>query len=689
MTQGSNPQHAAPSADSVDKTQAPPPPDTVNLTINGRAVTARKGTLLVEAAKQVGIDIPIFCYHPKLKSVGACRMCLVQLEKLPRLQTACTTPVAADMVVHTDTPEVIAAQNGVLELLLANHPLDCPICDKGGECPLQDNTFRYGPGASRFTEEKRHKEKAYPLGERIVLDRERCIMCYRCVRFHQEIPGDEALAAIQRGPDSEIGTLPGETYDSIFSGNTIELCPVGALTSRQYRFKARPWDLVRTPSICSGCAVGCNIEVHSRTETVLRLVSRENPAVDDGWLCDIGRFDTVPSAHASRPTTPLIRDGVNLAPVSWQEALARAAELLGPSGAVLASPSLSNEALWLLETALSGGSTSPQQEPLGRISGGFNPRAERSGSLVAEGAASPSPRLAFWPPVGGSQWPVQGAIANLARCKSVVLVGLDAWNELPIVALWIRKAVTAGATLIVIGQHNGLWRDTAAWFQEDELSTARALAQIIRGSARKGTRQDLLAAAAMVRGAAPAAVLAHPRLVASPDGVAVLTQLADALGATAEEGLLGAPLLAANGRGAQLLAPSLLARNAADLLSADSVLLLGDEAWAELDTGSARVILATSQPVADDPRLQVVLPLAHPYERQGTITNLEGRIQHQEGGASPPVRARPDWAVVAQLARQLGSQSVPERLDQIRDAMARHHPDLASSLQQESLVARV
>jgi NADH-quinone oxidoreductase subunit G len=198
-------------------------PDTVTLTIDGKTVVAPKGTLLVEAAKLVGLEIPIFCYHPKLRPVGACRMCLVQVEKLPRLQTACTTPVAADMIVHTTTPEVVAAQTGVLELLLANHPLDCPICDKGGECPLQDNTFAYGPGTSRFTEEKRHKDKAFPLGERIILDRERCIMCYRSVRFHQDIPGDEALAAVVRGADSEIATLDGEPYDSIFAGNTIEL----------------------------------------------------------------------------------------------------------------------------------------------------------------------------------------------------------------------------------------------------------------------------------------------------------------------------------------------------------------------------------------------------------------------------------------------------------------------------------
>src|SRR6184192_385280 len=188
--------------------------DLVTLTINGREATIPKGTLLVEAARQVGIEIPVFCYHPKLRPVGACRMCLVSIEKMPRLQTACTTPVADGMVASSDGTEAIAAQNGVIELLLANHPLDCPICDKGGECPLQDNTFEYGPGASRFTEEKRHKEKAFPLGERIVLDRERCIMCYRCVRFHQEIPGDEALAATERGANSEIATLDGEPYES-------------------------------------------------------------------------------------------------------------------------------------------------------------------------------------------------------------------------------------------------------------------------------------------------------------------------------------------------------------------------------------------------------------------------------------------------------------------------------------------
>ena len=611
-----------------------PPVDMVNLTINGQPLVAPKGMLLVEAAKLVGIDIPIFCYEPRLKPVGACRMCLVQIEKLPRLQTACTTPVAADMVVHADTPDVIAAQNGVLELLLANHPLDCPICDKGGECPLQDNTFRYGPGASRFTEEKRHKEKAFPLGSRIVLDRERCIMCYRCVRFHQEIPGDEALAAVQRGADSEIATLDGEPYESMFAGNTIELCPVGALTSRQYRFKARPWDLVRTPSICSGCAVGCNIDVHSRTETVLRLVSRPNPHVDGGWLCDRGRFESVPTPQNCRPARPLVRRDGSLVEVTWSEALGRAAELLGTGGGILASSSLSNEALWLLQRV-------SQRLP-----------------------------VALWPPAAlAATWPVEGTIENLARCKRIVLVGLDAWTDLPILALWIRKAVQAGARLVVLGDRNGLWRSTTAWLKGDPLSHVTEAANTLQGDG-------------------PAAVLAHPSLVAR--GLTQLQGLANALGANGGTGMLGAPALAANGRGALDVAPDVARTDADQVLTSKALLAIGDEQWSELHAGSfARLILASSQPLHDDPRIDVLLPMAHAYERQGTITNLEGRVQRQEGGAAPPAHARAEWSVVGAIAQQLGIPGCPGELHSIRSLLADEHPALSEVLREEALIARV
>jgi NADH-quinone oxidoreductase subunit G len=228
----------------------------VQLTIDGKQVAVAKGTLLVAAAKQVGIEIPVFCHHEKLKPVGACRMCLVEIEKMPRLQTACTTPAGPGMVVRTTSPAAKEAQQGVLELLLANHPLDCPVCDKGGECPLQDNTFKYGGGSTRLAEPKRANEKALPLSDLIVLDRERCILCYRCTRFQEEIAGDGALVALDRGGQSEIGTLDGESFDSPFSGNTVEICPVGALTSRQYRFRARRGELEHTAWVCWGCCVG-------------------------------------------------------------------------------------------------------------------------------------------------------------------------------------------------------------------------------------------------------------------------------------------------------------------------------------------------------------------------------------------------------------------------------------------------
>ena len=263
----------------------------VSLTIDGKVARVPRGTLLVQAAKSVGIEVPVFCYHDKMKPVGACRMCLVEIEKMPKLQTACTTPVAEGMIVHTNSPKVITAQRSVIEFLLTNHPLDCPVCDKGGECPLQDTTFRWGPGASRFEDAKRHFVKPIDLSPEIKLDRERCIMCLRCVRFEREIAGGESLVVVSRGSTSEIGVAPGRVFDSPFSGNTIEICPVGALTSTQFRFRARIWDLKQVPSVCDQCAVGCNLKLQVRDERVLRLWSREHPDVDDSWLCDRGRFN--------------------------------------------------------------------------------------------------------------------------------------------------------------------------------------------------------------------------------------------------------------------------------------------------------------------------------------------------------------------------------------------------------------
>ncbi|MBA2450181.1 MAG: NADH-quinone oxidoreductase subunit NuoG [Chloroflexi bacterium] len=643
------------------------PTDLITLTIDDREVQVPRGTLVVEAARQLGIEIPVFCYHPKLKPVGACRMCLVEIEKMPRLQTACTSPVSEGMVVHTNTQNVIGAQNGVLELMLANHPLDCPICDKGGECPLQDNTFKFGLGTSRFTEEKRQLDKAFPLSERIVLDRERCIMCYRCTRFQAEIAGDEALAAVDRGGYSEIGVLEGETFDSPFSGNTIELCPVGALTSRQYRFKARPWDLQRTPSTCAGCGVGCNVELHARDGRIVRMLGRDNREVNDGWLCDYGRFDTLPPLEG-RVARPLLRNGGALEPTTWDRAYARAAEVLrdGPTG-LLASPALTSEAIWLFADALR--------------------------------AALPAAHAGFWPRAA-APWPLRGAIKDLPACKTFVLVGLDPWLELPVLALWIRKAVLNGATLIAIGPDNGLYRDTAHWLRVPFGTEVRMVQRLLEAAdrvhstdnrggvalsgraAQAGREADdaAIEAAARALGSGPAALLIHPRLTTNRSDVGLLERLAEQLGAGGEGGMVGSPPLAANGRGALELAADIATvdpkigavatRAAADELRA--ILLVGHERWPT--TGRARQILVTWGPIDEQAEdVEVVLPMAHPYEQAGSLTNLEGRVQLLQAGGLPPIGVPPDWQLLADLVTHLGGAAAND-LRSIRTALAEAHP---------------
>jgi NADH-quinone oxidoreductase subunit G len=549
----------------------------VTVTIDGQEIAVPKGTLLVEAAKLAGIEIPIFCYHPKLKPVGACRMCLVDIEKMPRLQTACTTPVSDGMVVNTRGDKAQAAQKGVIELLLANHPLDCPICDKGGECPLQDNTFRYGLGVSRFTEPKRRLAKALPLSDRIVLDRERCIMCYRCVRFQDEIAGDQALSAIERAGESQIGVLDGEAFDSPFSGNTVDLCPVGALLSRQYRFRARPWDLQRTPSVCVGCAVGCNMELHARDQALQRMVPRENMAVNNEWLCDRGRFDSLPLG-VERLRRPL----VNGAPVSWEEGLRAAALLLRePAVEVVASPSLTNEAL------------------------------NAAGSL-ARGLAAP---LGVWPAQTGR---VRGSIEDLMASKTIILLDLDVWRELPVLALRIREALTRGAKLYFVGPTpNGLARDTSASF----MTTGALLAS----------------------------------LSSPPAPVSVLGRDAEDIARRLEaSGMVGDPPRAANGWAAADLPAASFA--------ADVLLLAGDEAW-PVDHSKRTVMLRWTRHSASSTAAgegTVVLPICHPYEQSGTVTNLEGRVQDLRAGGKLAGEARADWLALTDLARTLGLSPVQE-----------------------------
>ena len=322
------------------------------LTIDGKEITARDGATIIEAAHEAGLVIPHYCYHPKLSIAGNCRMCLVELEGRPKLEISCNTPVANDMVVHTNSPRVIEGRRGVLEFLLINHPLDCPICDQAGECGLQDYYMHYGMYRSRFQEEKVHKRKVVDFGPDVVYDAERCILCTRCVRFCEEITKTNELEVFYRGDTAEIATFPGKRLDNPYAGNTVDICPVGALTSKDFRFKIRVWFLRETTSICPGCARGCNINIHHHDGHVYRLKPRRNDAVNETWMCDEGRFGYKAINAATRLLHPHMRRGDTLVQATWQDALQCVTSVMqqygGDAVGVIVRPQGTNEDAYLL-----------------------------------------------------------------------------------------------------------------------------------------------------------------------------------------------------------------------------------------------------------------------------------------------------------------------------------------------------
>ncbi|MBZ5498426.1 MAG: (2Fe-2S)-binding protein [Acidobacteriia bacterium] len=337
----------------------------VTFTIDGQTVQAATGTTVLEAARSIGIEIPHYCYHPGLSIVGSCRMCLVEVEKIPKLQPSCATPIARGMVVRTRTPEVLRNRQSVLEFLLLNHPLDCPVCDQSGECELQNYYMDHGCYDPRFNENKKKRRKALPIGPHVILDQERCILCTRCVRFTQEISKSAELAVHERGHLSEIAIFPGAELDNPYSGNVVDLCPVGALTDRDFRFQCRVWFLGSASSICPGCSRGCNIEIHFNerfnpryhSRRVHRLKPRFNPEVNRYWMCDEGRYSYHAIDAPERLRVPSLKqEGVHRT-AGWDEAVARTAvalkrtvEKFGPQAvAVLASPQMTNEELFQMD----------------------------------------------------------------------------------------------------------------------------------------------------------------------------------------------------------------------------------------------------------------------------------------------------------------------------------------------------
>ena len=422
----------APGAGPAGAAPPPPPPTTVNCTIDGQPHTFPRGTLIVTAVAQVGRPIPYYCYHPKLAPVGACRVCMVAVQGAPLTRpgmgaivtTACTTPVFEGLQIETMSEPAKLARKQVLEFLLINHPLDCPVCDKGGECDLQDFTLDYGPGVSGFAEGKILRKKADDLGPFLVLDQERCIMCQRCVRYETEVTGEQNLVLKDRGDRTVIDTGRGEPYAGYFSGNNTELCPVGALTSRTYRFKARPWDVRPVQTVCQGCAVGCSATVNLRGASIVRLLARDNPAIDGGWLCDRGRYGFGHTTSTERLATPLVKRSGELVAVSWDEAIAAAAAGLEAGAAVLGGARLTDEEALLLS----------QLTRLGLKTNDVDWRVGYQGFAAPEAIG------------------LQGAqIADIDTADLVLLVDTSLLEEAPVVELRLRRAAGRKTAVIDLG----------------------------------------------------------------------------------------------------------------------------------------------------------------------------------------------------------------------------------------------
>ncbi len=618
-----------------------PTPRTIAFTIDGREVQAPENAMLVDAAKLGDVEIPVFCYEPKLGNpVGACRMCLVEIEGIPKLQTGCSTPVKDGMVVHTQSERVKTAQEAVVEFLLVNHPLDCPVCDKGGECPLQDITFGWGPGKTRFVEEKRHFVKPLELSPTIAIDRERCILCYRCVRFSQEVSEDYQLVLLERGAHSYVSTFDGNPYVAPFSGNIVELCPVGALTSRNYRFRARPWDIEDAGSVCTLCAAQCNVTLTVRDERVLRVLARDHPEVDDGWLCDRGRF-AYPKLGEDRVTEPMIRDGGELRAVSWERALDEAATRLKRAGAhtgAIVGGGATNEEGFLLGRLLREGLDSPNIDS--RVAG-------KLPLELHQALAEPS---------------LQATVSDLEFAHAVLVLEADPIEDAAILDLRLRKGVRRHGMKLI--------RASAA-----DLLGEQSAGELV--ATLKDAGEEIV-------------VLWGERLTTGPDGARAAQALLDLAGTlgiadTENAGLLEIPAQS-NGRGLREagalpnVGPGLGevervgfdAHAMAEALSAGELsclYLLGAdplggaseqdrELW-ERALASATTVISHTMFLTDAIRehADVVFPAGAYPEKEGTIVHPDGRIQRlrpavaKVGGSES---SRAEWQVIADVAQRVG-----------------------------------
>ena len=667
-------------------------PPTVTLQIDGRTVSVPKGTTVYQAARSAGIEIPIFCYHDRMPPLGACRMCLVRVEKLPKLQTSCTLVATDGMVVDTTSAEVRTGQEAILEFLLINHPLDCPICDKGGECPLQDQTFTFGPGRSRFIEPKRDFAKPVSLGPVLALDRERCILCWRCVRFGEIIAGDDALKGFERGFTSEINTPFSLPVESKFIGNTIAICPVGALTSKTYRFQARPWDNEPVPSTCTHCGIGCAVWLDTRGGEILRTRAREDLAVNDIWLCDRGFFGHDYVRSSDRLTTPLVRRGDRLEAASWDEALDVVAAALRAS----------------------------RERGAGRVAFLGGRRLSNEDAFVASAffrQVVGTPHLDHRvdaPPASASldvAWGLRTSIEDLGRGDVFVLVGCDLTEEYPVLWLRMKQAIDRGARLVIVhptrleihrhAAHEIVRRvDRLAATMFELRSAASAIVENRQGSrpaeapgrSSPGAASPLAAAGATIASGQRVHVLVGRLALEAPNSRALLRATEHLARRTG--GALHVMRGAGNDIGAHRFglipgdggwnASEILERAAAgqvDVLyvagSDPATAVLDGAAWDAARRGVGLLVVHDAFLSQTAQAADVVFPALVLPEKDGTVTNLEGRTLPLRAAVPGPGQARGDRDIFSMLAARFGVTFTYGTADEMLEEMRAAAPDLA------------
>lgn len=660
--------------------------DSVRLTIDGEEVVAKKGELLISAAQKAGVFIPRFCYHDHLKPVGMCRMCLVEIEGIRGMPPACTTPVADGMEVRFKAKNVEKVQEGVLEFLLINHPLDCPVCDRGGECPLQDQTMSHGPGETRFIEEKRHWEKPIEISDHVLLDRERCIQCSRCTRFADDVAGDPLITFVERGGHTEVNTFPDDPFASHFSGNIVQICPVGALTAKPYRFNSRPWDLTSTETTCTKCSVGCKGVAQTSRNEMVRFLGIDSQPINQGWLCDKGRYGFDFMDSPDRVRKPFIKENGEKSEVNLNKAvdlavskIKEAIDTHGPNSiCVLGGAHGTNEDAYLISKLAKG------------VIGTNQVMAQMKNSLPADLILSSK----------------RARINDIDQAKAVIVLGADLKDSLPLLYLRLRKAVTENSIdLIEVNSFHTPTKDLSTQqidlIPGDESSSKKAIFQAIEEiekSEKQSNNKIVLIAGDISSAQNSGSYVELVRDILENENVYLLPSVttSNILGAF-EMGLAPGLLpgrvgidsvdefydwenIKSNEHSGESntlelfdVLNNMVEGKTKVLLTfgANPIAHFGDSRFARTALETCETIVAfdcfenNTSSLAD-----IFIPVTVGNEKDGTVTNIEGRVQRVSQVVAPQGNVYDDWKLAALFAERLGCEFDFESVDDVTNAIA-------------------